>query len=72
MTLQDTQTLRDDRILQDSQRNVPLAYLRAFLTLLVVFHHAVIAYISFSPPPAPTLDSGTLLWTAFPIVDSHH
>jgi fucose 4-O-acetylase-like acetyltransferase len=53
------------------RRDVPLAYLRSFLTLLVVLHHAVIAYCTWVPPPAHSLDAQPLLWTAFPIVDAH-
>ncbi len=49
-------------------RNVPLAYLRTFLVVLVVLHHAVLAYASFAPPLSASLDA-SLLWTAFPVVD---
>jgi peptidoglycan/LPS O-acetylase OafA/YrhL len=52
-------------------RNIPLGYLRAFLVLLVVAHHAVIAYCSYAPPPGKSLDDGLMLWTAFPVVDAH-
>lgn len=51
-------------------RNVPLGYLRAFLVVLVVLHHAVLAYATFAPPQPASLDAN-LLWTAFPIVDLH-
>ncbi len=54
-----------------TRRNIPLGYLRAFLILLVVLHHALIAYSTYAPPPTATLDVQPLLWTAFPIVDSH-
>jgi fucose 4-O-acetylase-like acetyltransferase len=54
----------------NTRRDIPLAYLRAFLILLVVLHHAAIAYCTFAPPPS--LDVQPLLWTAFPIVDNHH
>ncbi len=50
-------------------RNVPLAYLRTFLVVLVVLHHAVLAYASFAPPQSASLDA-SLLWTAFPVVDA--
>lgn len=50
-------------------RNVPLGYLRMFLTLMVVAHHAVLAYHPYAPPPAQSLDA-TMYWGAFPIVDS--
>ncbi|HEX6096210.1 MAG TPA: acyltransferase [Thermoanaerobaculia bacterium] len=51
-------------------RNVPLGYLRMFLTLLVVAHHAVLAYHPYAPPPPPSLEGESLLWAAFPVVDS--
>jgi Acyltransferase family len=51
-------------------RNVPLGYLRMFLTLLVVAHHAVLAYHPYAPPPPPSLEGQSLFWAAFPVVDS--
>ncbi|MBB6245925.1 acyltransferase family protein [Rhodanobacter sp. A1T4] len=54
-----------------SQRNISLGYLRAFLTLLVVLHHSLLAYMQFGPQRQPAMDA-SLLWTAFPIVDSQH
>jgi len=50
-------------------RNVPLGYLRTFLTVLVVAHHALLAYHPYAPPAPKSLDS-SLIWGAFPIVDS--
>jgi peptidoglycan/LPS O-acetylase OafA/YrhL len=50
-------------------RNLPLGYLRAFITVLVVVHHAFLAYHPFAPPPPRSL-AGSLIWTAFPIVDT--
>ncbi|MBI2213858.1 MAG: acyltransferase [Acidobacteria bacterium] len=49
--------------------NAPFGHLRMFVTLMVVAHHAVLAYLPMSPPPATSLDPG-LYWAAFPIVDS--
>lgn len=49
-------------------RDVSLGYLRAFVTVLVVLHHAVLGYggmpvsTSFTEPP--------MLWRAFPVVDA--
>ncbi|HVT60855.1 MAG TPA: acyltransferase family protein [Thermoanaerobaculia bacterium] len=54
----------------DASRNVPLGYLRTFLTLLVVAHHAVLAYHPYAPPPASSLGAEPRMWLAFPIVDS--
>lgn len=51
--------------------NVPIGYLRAFVTVLVVAHHSLIAYLPDAQ--APTIAAWTsknLLWTAFPVVDS--
>jgi hypothetical protein len=48
---------------------VSLGYLRSFLTLLVVAHHAVLAYHRYAPPrPASLTES--MIWAAFPIVDA--
>ena len=52
-------------------RNVPLGYLRTFLTILVVAHHAVLAYHPYAPAtPSNALDGKSLIWAAFPIVDA--
>ena len=53
-----------------SRRDVPLGYLRTFLTLLVVAHHAALAYHPFAPPPEAAFKARPLLWTAFPVVDA--
>ena len=50
-------------------RNVSLGYLRTFLTLLVVAHHAVLAYHPYAPPPPKSLGE-SMIWGAFPVVDS--
>ncbi|NOT39243.1 MAG: acyltransferase [Alphaproteobacteria bacterium] len=51
--------------------NVPIGYLRAFVTVLVVAHHAMIAYLpDAQQPTVAAWTSKTMLWTAFPIVDS--
>jgi hypothetical protein len=51
-------------------RNLPIGYLRMFLTLMVVAHHAALAYHPYAPPPPSSLNS-SLIWGAFPVVDSH-
>jgi peptidoglycan/LPS O-acetylase OafA/YrhL len=51
-------------------RFTALGYLRAFITLLVVAHHAVLAYHPYAPAPA-AMDAPGWLWTAFPVVDVH-
>src|SRR5690349_16511080 len=53
-----------------AERNVAISYLRAFITLLVLAHHAVLAYCTFVPPPAASLTTQPHLWSAFPIADS--
>lgn len=49
--------------------NVALAYLRAFVVVLVVAHHAALAYHPFAPPIHPTLTILPHWWEAFPVVD---
>lgn len=50
-------------------RDVSLGYLRTFLTLLVVAHHAVLAYFPFAPPRPASLTENQA-WAAFPVVDN--
>jgi len=54
-----------------STYNVALGYLRAFITMLVVAHHAVLAYHPFAPPPPASLVTQPRFWQAFPVVDAH-
>ena len=51
-------------------RAFAIDYLRAFITVLVVIHHAVLAYHPYAPTPAASLAAGPRLWQAFPIVDA--
>src|SRR5262245_74733 len=46
-----------------------LGYLRAFVTVLVVAHHAVLAYNAFAPEPTASLAAEPRWWKAFPVVD---
>jgi peptidoglycan/LPS O-acetylase OafA/YrhL len=46
-----------------------IGYLRAFVTLLVLAHHAVLAYHPFAPPMTASLAAEPRWWLAFPIVD---
>ncbi len=62
----------DTRKLGATQQNVAMGYLRAFVTVLVVAHHAVLAYHPYAPPPPESLAVQPMLWPAFPVVDSHH
>jgi hypothetical protein len=49
--------------------SVPIGYLRASITVLVVLHHAVLAYHPFAPPPRASLLTEPRFWPAFPVVD---
>ena len=49
--------------------SVSMGYLRAFITLLVVAHHAALAYHPFAPPPPAALTDQPRIWPAFPVVD---
>ncbi|MBS2020931.1 MAG: hypothetical protein JST92_00860, partial [Deltaproteobacteria bacterium] len=48
-------------------RALALGHLRAFCTVLVLIHHAVLAYHPYAPAPEATL-SPSLVWSAFPVV----
>jgi peptidoglycan/LPS O-acetylase OafA/YrhL len=49
--------------------SIAIGYLRAFVTLLVVAHHAVLAYHPFAPGPTAFV-AEPRWWQVFPIVDS--
>jgi hypothetical protein len=53
-----------------AQYNVAIGYLRAFVTVLVLAHHAVIAYHPFAPMHAQSMTAVPRWWQAFPVVDS--
>jgi peptidoglycan/LPS O-acetylase OafA/YrhL len=52
------------------QYNVAIGYLRAFVTVLVLAHHAALAYHPFAPAPLTSLIAEPRLWPAFPVVDA--
>lgn len=52
------------------ERNTALDLLRAAITVLVVAHHAVLAYHPYAPPLG-TFGGGDRSWGAFPVVDAH-
>src|SRR5215472_9435266 len=54
-----------------TEYNVAFGYLRAFLVVLVVAHHAVLAYHPYAPPPPASLVAQPRFWQAFPVVDTH-
>ena len=65
---------RETLLQEDSstgEYNFAAGYLRAFLTVLVVAFHAVLAYASFAPPPPRSLLVKPQWWLAVPVVDSH-
>lgn len=49
--------------------SIPIGYLRAWTTLLVVAHHSVLAYHPDAPSPGASLDGASRWWGAFPVVD---
>lgn len=53
----------------NSGYSIPIGYLRAWTTLLVVAHHAVLAYHPDAPAPVDRLDGPSRWWGAFPVVD---
>ncbi len=55
-----------------AQYNVSVGYLRAFVTVLVLAHHSVLAYHPYAPAPPQSLSTQPRLWQAFPVVDSQH
>lgn len=50
--------------------NLAMGYLRAFITVLVLAHHAVLAYHPFAPAPSSSLLTQPRWWQAFPVTDS--
>lgn len=50
--------------------SIPIGYLRAWTTVLVVAHHAVLAYHPDAPKPVAVLDGANRWWGAFPVVDA--
>ncbi|AAK24179.1 acyltransferase family protein [Caulobacter vibrioides] len=55
-------------IAQIGGRNAPIGALRAFVTLLVIAHHTVLAYTP-NPPPIGDFSQAPYLWQAFPVRD---
>jgi peptidoglycan/LPS O-acetylase OafA/YrhL len=53
-----------------AQYNHALGYLRAFIVVLVVAHHAALAYHPYAPPPSASLVAQPRWWEAFPVVDA--
>jgi len=53
-----------------AEYNVSIGYLRTCVTVLVVAHHAALAYATFSPPVPSSLTASPRWWQAFPVVDA--
>lgn len=51
-------------------RGLLVDHLRAFLTLLVVAHHAVLAYHPYAPKVGSDWSAQPMMWRAFPVVDT--
>ncbi len=60
--------LKSIEVSTSAARNAPVGAVRAFLTLLVIAHHAVLTYHPYAPPPK-AFAAPPILWTAFPVVD---
>src|SRR5260370_42654225 len=52
-----------------ARRNFAIDYLRAFITVLVLAHHAVLALLPFALAPPKSLLAQPRLWGALPVVD---
>jgi hypothetical protein len=63
-------TLSEPGLRPGAGRWLAIDRLRAFLTVLVVVHHAVLAYHPYAPAPPARLTPGLMAWAAFPVVDA--
>ncbi len=52
------------------EHNVALGYLQAFIILLVLAYHSVLAYMVSSPSPSAIFAVKPYIWAALPIIDS--
>jgi hypothetical protein len=64
------EVLVESTIKADRGYNIPLGYLRACITAMVVAHHAMLAYHPYAPPPPASLGAQPQWWRAFPVVDT--
>lgn len=61
---------RDQGSKEKPPDNLAIGYLRTFVILLVLAHHAVLAYHPFAPAAQPSLLDQPRWWQAFPVLDS--
>lgn len=52
------------------KHNVALGYLQAFVIVLVLAYHSVLAYLVSLPPPSAVFAARPYIWAALPIIDS--
>jgi peptidoglycan/LPS O-acetylase OafA/YrhL len=55
---------------ETARYNYAIGYLRAFVVVLVIAHHAALAYHPYAPPPSASLVAQPRWWEAFPVVDA--
>ena len=55
-----------------SRPSLALDNLRAFVILIVLAFHSMLAYLKFVPKAPAAFDSPPYNWRSFPIVDNHH
>jgi hypothetical protein len=48
----------------------PIDRLRTLITLMVLLHHAVLAYHPYAPPVSADWSAAPMIWRAFPVVDA--
>jgi peptidoglycan/LPS O-acetylase OafA/YrhL len=70
MTATETQSVNAAPVVAAAKYNYALGYLRAIIVVLVVAHHAMLAYHPFAPPPPASLMAQPRWWQAFPVVDT--
>lgn len=71
MSTADTTLAAPAPALSTAKYNLAIGYLRAFIVVMVVAHHAALAYHPYAPPPPASLLPQPRWWGAFPVVDPH-
>ena len=52
------------------EHNVALGYLQAFVIVLVLAYHSILAYMVYAPNHSATFTTQPYIWAVFPIIDS--